>query len=58
MTDNDQHGLPRTLEQLLDDLIREAHADGAQGFEEPGDDVQDLRYEILQRWPLLPAGGR
>jgi len=57
MTD-DQHGLPRTLQQLLDDLVTEAFADGAADFEEPGDSVKDLHAEILERWPLLPAGER
>lgn len=49
----DQHGLPRPLDMMLNDLMDEAYSDGGldEGF---SSDTRDLRDEILQRWPIMP----
>lgn len=57
MSDDDQHGLPRPLDMMLNDLMDEAYGDGelGDGF---SSDTRDLRDEILNRWPIMPDGDR
>jgi hypothetical protein len=52
--ESDLTGLPRTLDEFLNDLMDEAFSDGGRdnGFSPR---TRELRDEILSRWPLQPA---